>query len=313
MYPKVFLSHASEDKERFVLDFAKKLRANGIDVWLDRWEMYPGDSLVDKIFNEGLKDADAVIVVISNISVSKPWVKEELNASMVKKINDGSKLIPVIIDDCAVPDCLNSTVWEKIKDTANYHSELDHIVMAIYGHKEKPPLGAVPKYATTVIEKLPGLNEIDNIIISISCKKAIEKGDLFISLNEIADQLNSFQIPEEEISDSLEILDNRGYIKARRVFGGSIPFFFITDYGFNKYAQVSIKEYDEIFNSMMYLILNSEMRSNTDFSEKLSTPIVLINHVLNILESKGLIKVVRLFGGSVQIHHISPELKRKLK
>ncbi|MCQ9427586.1 toll/interleukin-1 receptor domain-containing protein, partial [Pseudomonas sp. LJDD11] len=55
MSPKVFVSHASEDKDRFVLDFAKQLRANGIDAWLDKWEMLPGDSLVTKIFDEGIK------------------------------------------------------------------------------------------------------------------------------------------------------------------------------------------------------------------------------------------------------------------
>jgi len=36
MAPKVFVSHASEDKKRFVLEFATKLRNNGIDAWLDK-------------------------------------------------------------------------------------------------------------------------------------------------------------------------------------------------------------------------------------------------------------------------------------
>jgi hypothetical protein len=35
MHPKVFISHASEDKERFVLAFAERLRASGVDAWLD--------------------------------------------------------------------------------------------------------------------------------------------------------------------------------------------------------------------------------------------------------------------------------------
>ena len=51
--PKVFLSHASEDKLRFVDEFASRLMKNGVDAWLDKWEMLPGDSLVDKIFEEG--------------------------------------------------------------------------------------------------------------------------------------------------------------------------------------------------------------------------------------------------------------------
>jgi hypothetical protein len=72
MAPKVFVSHASEDKDRFVLGFATELRARGVDVWLDKWEMLPGDSLVDKIFEEGIKGASAVIVVLSKFSVQKP-------------------------------------------------------------------------------------------------------------------------------------------------------------------------------------------------------------------------------------------------
>lgn len=71
MSPKVFVSHASEDKDRFVLDFATRLRASGIDVWLDKWEMLPGDSLIDKIFEDGVKNANAVIVVLSSFSVKK--------------------------------------------------------------------------------------------------------------------------------------------------------------------------------------------------------------------------------------------------
>ncbi|MCZ2134304.1 MAG: toll/interleukin-1 receptor domain-containing protein [Burkholderiales bacterium] len=33
--PKVFVSHASEDKDRFVVEFVRRLRENGVDAWLD--------------------------------------------------------------------------------------------------------------------------------------------------------------------------------------------------------------------------------------------------------------------------------------
>lgn len=46
--PKVFISHATPDKDRFVLEFATRLRSNGVDAWVDQWEMNPGDSLLDK-------------------------------------------------------------------------------------------------------------------------------------------------------------------------------------------------------------------------------------------------------------------------
>lgn len=64
---RVFVSHASEDKDRFVIPFATALRQRGLDAWFDKWEMLPG-SLVDKNFEEGLKEAAAVLVVLSRVS-----------------------------------------------------------------------------------------------------------------------------------------------------------------------------------------------------------------------------------------------------
>lgn len=72
--PKAFISHASEDKDRFVIKFAERLLSKGIDAWLDAWEIKVGDSLVGKIFEEGIKNADAFIIVISAISSTKKWV-----------------------------------------------------------------------------------------------------------------------------------------------------------------------------------------------------------------------------------------------
>ncbi|HKU76580.1 MAG TPA: toll/interleukin-1 receptor domain-containing protein [Pyrinomonadaceae bacterium] len=122
--PKVFVSHAGEDKERFVLNFSARLRACGIDAWVDQWEMLPGDSIVDKIFEEGIKSAQAVIVILSRYSVNKKWVREELNVAFIKRINSGSKLIPIVIDECVVPKALESTVWGANKRSFELRSSL---------------------------------------------------------------------------------------------------------------------------------------------------------------------------------------------
>jgi len=37
--PRAFVSHATEDKARFVTQFATALRAGGIDAWVDEWEI----------------------------------------------------------------------------------------------------------------------------------------------------------------------------------------------------------------------------------------------------------------------------------
>src|SRR5829696_6528365 len=106
MAPKAFVSHAAEDKARFVVPFAEKLRARGIDAWLDAWEMLPGDSIVDRIFDEGIGEAAALIVVLSEASLASAWVKEEMNAGVVNMIDRKTKLIPVLIEDVEVPQAL---------------------------------------------------------------------------------------------------------------------------------------------------------------------------------------------------------------
>jgi hypothetical protein len=45
--------------------------------WLDKWAIRPGDSLVTKLFDEGLATVDAVIAVVSQHSAGKPRVRAD--------------------------------------------------------------------------------------------------------------------------------------------------------------------------------------------------------------------------------------------
>ena len=70
--PRVFIIHASEDKERFILRFAERLISRGINAWLDKWEMLPGDKLVTKIF-EGASEIQQRI--IADTILGKPTIR----------------------------------------------------------------------------------------------------------------------------------------------------------------------------------------------------------------------------------------------
>ncbi len=48
--PKAFISYATEDKARFVVPFATRIREQGVNAWVDQWEIKAGESLVDRIF-----------------------------------------------------------------------------------------------------------------------------------------------------------------------------------------------------------------------------------------------------------------------
>lgn len=318
----MFVSHASEDKDRFVTGFATRLRREaGVDAWVDQWEIYPGDSLVTKIFDEGLKDAQAVIVVLSNNSVNKPWVREELDASVVKKVGGLTKLIPVVIDDCEVPESLKATVWQRIEDLNHYDQEFSRIVASIYDHREKPNLGSPPKYTQTVVDSLPGLTPVDTLVLKLSCEKAIETGDYFIQTSGVWERVEEEGVPRVEFTESLEILSGRSYIRPMNKFLGSIgegPLgYTVLPYGFEEYAEAFVENYGGIKESVAFHIVNHAQEvgrlTNDSIAETLDEPQMIVNHILKLLERRDLVRIRESGEGRIWVMGVSAELRRMLR
>lgn len=311
--PKVFISHASEDKEKFVLGFAEKLRSKGVDAWLDQWEMKPGDKLVGRIFEEGIKKASAVIIVLSATSVAKAWVREELDAAAVKRINAGTKLIPVVIEDCEIPEVLNSTLWERVSDLENYQASLDRILAAIFDLDTRPQLGSPPPYANRAISSIGALNTIDSIVMRESCEKQIESGDVYLDPVTVFDLDSAPKLPVQELKDSLEILDNNGYIDIMKALGQGFRPYRVTKSGFEIYARSAIEDYESLTGEMMSLIVNRDIRSNIELAQALNRPQYLANHIIWVLEQHGYVKCSRTIGELIRIYDVSAALRREVR
>lgn len=309
---KVFVSHASEDKERFVVGFATKLRQNGIDAWLDRWEMVPGDSLVDKIFEEGIANAVAVIVVLSKYSVAKPWVREELNAAFVKRVNSKSKLIPILLDECTVPEALSSTLWEKIDDLNSYEASFGHIMSSLTGVTDKPPLGSLPTHITSPVRSIPGLAKLDNTVLKAACEAAMKVGHTHINGSQILEDEDLQGISEESVKDSLEILDNSNMLKLMRHIGPGLPHFQISIYGFQTYAKAYIENYDEVIKSVAYAIVNNQLTNNEEIAAHIKANQFLVDHALDVLENQGYVRLAKAIGGHVHVIQATASLRRAL-
>lgn len=313
---QVFISHASEDKERFVIKFASYLLNKGIEVWLDKWEMLPGDSLVDKIFEEGLKNASGVIIVLSNNSINRKWVREELNTAVINRINKNSKLIPVILDGIqreTIPQSLHNTVWEIISDINNFDNNADRIIASLTGLKLKPSKGRLPKYAISQIDIISDLTKIDTLVHKAICEIGMEDGDLIAESSKIFAALEVVEIPKEEIIDSIQILDNRYYIKASWDSGG-FSHALITTFGFQEYARLYLINYNESINSVASYIVNAgnDAQYTTEIAEKLSLPLVLVNHIIDLFYENGFVDKKEMTGNITLVYNLSPELKRRL-
>ncbi len=218
--PIVFISHAHEDKEKFVLEFAERLRADRIDAWLDKWEIAPGDSLVEHIFEEGIGKADAIVIVLSEVSVTKPWVREELSAAVVRKINDRCRLIPIVLGQVSVPTALRHLRWLHV-DELGIKGVVEEIIQTLYDAREKPPLGVPPSFLTeTRIFNATG-NAIDDTVLDLVMTELRPRPlNLVMGTGYIERLATAKGIGSEAFRESFEALASNGIIQARAFLDG---------------------------------------------------------------------------------------------
>ena len=88
----VFICHASEDKADFVRRLAEALRRRGLNVWYDEFTLQVGDSLPAKI-DEGLRDSQCGVVILSHAFFGKNWPRLELDALVARQGAEGRSLI----------------------------------------------------------------------------------------------------------------------------------------------------------------------------------------------------------------------------
>jgi hypothetical protein len=90
---KLFICHASEDKDGFVRPLAEALRAT-YEVWYDEWSLTIGDSLLKKI-NAGLAECDFAVVVLSPYFFQKKWPQNELDGLLSLEETTRKIILPV--------------------------------------------------------------------------------------------------------------------------------------------------------------------------------------------------------------------------
>ena len=101
----VFLSHSTKDKP-VVRAIAKRLRADGLRVWLDDWEIRPGDSITAKI-EEGLEHSRVLVLCMSAKAFGSDWAQLESGTFRFRDpLNKERRFIPLRLDEAPIKGSL---------------------------------------------------------------------------------------------------------------------------------------------------------------------------------------------------------------
>lgn len=124
----IFISYSHSDKD-FVDTFAAHLVKANANVWVDRWELNVGDSLIARV-QDAIEGSDALLVILSKSSVESEWCKKELSTGLIRELDEKRVVVlPVVIDDCKVPLFLRDKMYADMRN--NFDSGLKSVLDAI--------------------------------------------------------------------------------------------------------------------------------------------------------------------------------------
>lgn len=221
-----------------------------------------------------------------------------------------------MIDNCDVPEALKSTLWERIEETANFDEPLKRILAAIFEVREKPAIGTPPEFVQKAALCIDGLSSIDALVLRRAAAFDLEKNSHIIEPESIFTDLDAIGLTKGQVQDSIEVLGSDGYFEVSHYFGGGADRFGchirLTDYGLERYCSSEVEDYDQLKEQCAGLIVNEEIRDNRTLAAKTRAKLRLIEHILDILKSNGLIEITKFLGGNISIHHVHPKFRRML-
>jgi hypothetical protein len=309
---RAFLSHASEDKAGFVEPLARELAARGIAPWLDIWEIRPGDSLVKKLFDEGLDAVEAVIVVISASSAAKPWVREELDAAVVRRITDSTRLIPVRLDGATMPAPIQHLVWITADRTPEgIQSAAVQIADALYGRDLRPAVAPPPDY--TAAASIPGLTSADSALLTIFIAEALDAQILEVMWPAVKARAEERGLTGATLEEAFSALEQKRYIKVRSVAGGPHTVE-LSSAGFRRGVDVVVPDAEAARQQIVATLVNDPPAGDRpvhDLAAATGKPVLFVLQFLRQLETRRYLQVHQYAGNTSRIS-VNPTLKRLL-
>jgi hypothetical protein len=297
-YPRAFISYNHNDKET-ALKIADGLASKGVDPWADFSEIGPGDSIFDKIFEEGLKTSQVFVILLSPDSVESRWVRHELNVALLKRIQQTMKVIPVVVRECTIPQALQTLRWLDLNDGLD--KVVDEIVDAAYEKKpDRPPVQPPPLRVLSAMPPKHGLSQTATTVAWFIARNADLSKYLHPEFRGEAIQ-QGVGLSPEQINDAAEELESKALVKVHR-FLGTAPFrfgflvpTFRLFYTFPESLGEGVNPAEDV-RKVASAVVSLKQADGDTLVRTLSLPPFRVNLAVESLAKSGLVEAVYAFG-----------------
>ena len=152
----VFLSHNSRDKPA-VMEVGERLRARGLRVWLDAWELRPGLPWQSEI-ERGMEASNSVAVFVGKDGIG-PWQEPEMRDFIDRSRRETVQVIPVLLPGAAqepnLPRFLRAFTWVDFRNGLS-ENNFKRLVWGIKaGEAPDLPIRLETRLQTSALHNLP--------------------------------------------------------------------------------------------------------------------------------------------------------------
>lgn len=318
--PKVFISHAGEDK-KFVLEFGVQLRSSGLDAWVSEWELLPGDSLVEGILQRGIEPSSFFVIVLSHMSVNKPWVRKELAVAIERSVSERYKILPVVLDGLTrteIPTGLRDIYWINHLTMPDTVSEVVH---GILGRTSRPTLGRPPAYLDRPVTPIrladdPGDDILLRYLLRDYSSYVKPTSGVMYLTDRLAARLQLEEgFPTDAFDESMHELTRRGALRADRMAGCTPGRWLIRDIPASTWWAYGLSEAHDMANiarRLLIRLVNAQTPAAQRVDEFEGLPFWLVRTVCWWLAREGFIQYVQINSGIV-VRSIEPSARRWLR
>ena len=246
---KIFISYSVKDSKT-VGKLATDLKNKGVDVWLDKWEIQPGDLIIHKI-EKALDECQEFLSIVSSESVNSPFVEHEWHIWMMKQFKlekqaraenqeTRRRIIPIILGQVKIPLFLEPYRYLRIEDEKSYQNVISELITLFKNSTKQPsPRFKKTEHAEHIISKRILASSMLKDLISNQFEVIIQKLDPkgFVSQAQKGVDENISRLPRiETVLDLIEQRGQQGWIQLEEtILFVRSPLFFPDHYGIDSW------------------------------------------------------------------------------
>lgn len=291
----IFISYSHAD-QAVARRLAEKLEGRGEQVFIDHWDIQAGDSIVQKIFEYGIGNATAFLILVSDNSVASSWVREELDQATVRRIEGVTRVIPVRLDDSVMPVPLRTLKWVDIRGRED--EAVEEIINAVHGVGRRPDRGAAPQRIVALPESVGGLSRGATALGALILRNMDpDTGDrYYFEGPELVAELGFEPRP---VNDAVDELEEVGVVKTQETLG-SAPFSFfrvIPTYMLFFYFRDSLAyNPEDDVQRVLAAVASLEKTKGEELQHAAQLSVGRLNRAVEYIKDYDLANVIQYFG-----------------